>query len=75
MFCGKDNFLIDSWNFSEILTFLSTEAVEDRDVTFNQIKESYVKCPLLMMPKPNLNLTSIFVYAKNALQCSDRQTK
>ena len=27
-------FLIDSWNFSEILPSLRTEAVEDRDVTF-----------------------------------------
>ena len=33
-------FLIDSWNFSEILPSLRTEAVEDRDVTFHQIKES-----------------------------------
>ena len=33
-------FLIDSWNFIEILPSLRTEAVEDRDVTFNQIKGS-----------------------------------
>ena len=35
-----DFFLKDSWNFSEILPSLRTEAVEDRDVTFNQIKGS-----------------------------------
>ena len=36
----KINFWINSWNFSEILHSLRTEAVEDRDVTFNQIKGS-----------------------------------
>ena len=51
----KKYFLIDSWNFSEILLSLRTEAVEDRDVTFNQINGSYVKCPLLRMPKPPPN--------------------
>jgi hypothetical protein len=30
----------NSWNFSEILHSLRTEAVEDRDVTFDQIKGS-----------------------------------
>ena len=38
--CFEFFFLIDSWNFSEILPSLRTEAVEDRDVTFNQIKGS-----------------------------------
>ena len=36
----KNFFWINSWNFSEILHSLRTEAVEDRDVTFNQIKGS-----------------------------------
>ena len=36
----KKYFLVDFWNFSEILPSLKTEAVEDRDVTFNQIKGS-----------------------------------
>ena len=36
----KNVFWINSWNFSEILHSLRTEAVEDRDVTFNQIKGS-----------------------------------
>ena len=36
----KKIFWINSWNFSEILHSLRTEAVEDRDVTFNQIKGS-----------------------------------
>ena len=36
----KKKFLINSLNFSEILPSLRTEAVEDRDVTFNQIKGS-----------------------------------
>ena len=36
----KKIFWIDLWNFSEILPSLRTEAVEDRDVTFNQIKGS-----------------------------------
>ena len=31
---------IFSWNFSEILPSLRTEAVEDRDVTFDQIQGS-----------------------------------
>ena len=33
---------------NEILPFFRTEAVEDRDVTFNHIQESIVKCPLPM---------------------------
>jgi hypothetical protein len=33
-------FLIDSLNFSEILPYLRTEAVEDGDVTFDQIQVS-----------------------------------
>ena len=36
----KKYFLIDTWNFSEILPSFKTEAVEDRDLTFNQIKGS-----------------------------------
>ena len=36
----KKYFLVGFWNFSEILPSLKTEAVEDRDVTFNQIKGS-----------------------------------
>ena len=32
----------------EILLSFRTEAVEDRDVTFNQIQGSTVKCPLPM---------------------------
>ena len=36
----KKKFWINSWNFIEILPSLRTEAVEDRDVTFNQIKGS-----------------------------------
>ena len=36
----KKRNLIDSWNFSEILPSLRTEAVEDRDVTFDQIQGS-----------------------------------
>jgi hypothetical protein len=32
---------------SEILPSFRTEAVEDRDVIFNQIQVSYVKCPHL----------------------------
>ena len=36
----KENFFNNSWNFSEILPSLRTEAVEDRDVTFIQIKGS-----------------------------------
>ena len=36
----KKAFGINSWNFSEILHSLRTETVEDRDVTFNQIKGS-----------------------------------
>ena len=36
----KKNFLINSWNFIEILPSLRTDAVEDRDVTFDQIKGS-----------------------------------
>ena len=35
-----DFFLINSWNFIEILPSLRTEAVEDRDVTFDQIQGS-----------------------------------
>ena len=31
---------IDSWSFSEIFPSLRTEAVEDKDVTFNQIEGS-----------------------------------
>jgi hypothetical protein len=51
----KKYFLVDFWNFSEILPSLKTEAVEDRDVTFDQSKGSYVKHPLLRMPKPPSN--------------------
>ena len=51
MFWGKTIFLIDSWNFSEILHSLKTEAVDYNDVTFNQIKGSLVKYPLLRIPK------------------------
>ena len=51
----KNIFLIDSLNFSEILPALKTEAVEERDVAFIQIKGSYVKCPQLRMPKPTSN--------------------
>ena len=36
----KKKKLINSWNFIEILPSLRTEAVEDRDVTLNQIKGS-----------------------------------
>ena len=42
-------------NFSEILPSLRTEAVEDRDVTFNQIKGSYIKFPLFRIPEPPSN--------------------
>jgi hypothetical protein len=48
-------FWITSWNFSEILPSLRTEAVEDKDVTFNQIKGSYIKFPLFRIPKPPSN--------------------
>jgi hypothetical protein len=44
-----------SWNFSEILPSFRIEAVEDRDVIFNQIKGSYIKFPLLRIPKPPSN--------------------
>ena len=42
-------------DFSEILSSLRIETVEDRDVTFNQIKGLWVKFPLLRMPKPPSN--------------------
>ena len=42
---------------------LRTEAVEDRDVTFNQIKGSYVKFPLLRIPKsPSNQISSTYFY-------------
>ena len=41
--------------FSEILHSLRTEAVEDREVTFNQIKGLYIKFPLLRIPKTPSN--------------------
>ena len=68
MFWKNKFFWIDSWNFIEILPSLRTEAVEDRDVTFNQIKGSQVKCPLSTQDtqttfKPNL--TCIFLSARN----------
>jgi hypothetical protein len=37
------------------LPSLRTEAVKDRDVTFNQFKGSYIKFPLLRIPKPPSN--------------------
>ena len=40
MFWKKHGFWINFWNLSEILHSLRTEAVEDRDVTFNQIEGS-----------------------------------
>ena len=36
----KKFFWIFSWNFNEILLSLITEAVEDKDVTFDQIQGS-----------------------------------
>ena len=51
----KIYFLIDSWNFGEILPPFRSEAVEDWDVTFNQNKRSYVKFPLLRIPKTPSN--------------------
>ena len=48
-------FWLDSWNFSEILPSLRTEAVEDKDVNFNQIKGSQIKIPLLRIPKQSSN--------------------
>ena len=36
----KSIFSINSWNFNEVLSSLRTEALEERDVTFNQIKGS-----------------------------------
>jgi hypothetical protein len=47
--CFEKN--IFEWNdriSSENLQSFRTEAVEDRDVTFNQIQGSTVKCPLPM---------------------------
>jgi hypothetical protein len=41
--------------FIEFLVPFRLEAVEDRDVTFNQIKGSYIKFPLLRIPKPPSN--------------------
>ena len=41
--------------FSWFLTHFLLEAVEDRDVTFNQIKGSYIKFPQLRIPKPPSN--------------------
>ena len=51
----KDLFRQDSWNVSEILPSLITDAVEDRDVNSNQIKGSQVKIPLLRIPKQPSN--------------------
>jgi hypothetical protein len=48
--------------FIDFLAPFLLEAVEDRDVTFNQIKGSEVLCPLLKTPKPNL--TCIFLSAR-----------
>ena len=41
--------------FIDFLASFLLEAVEDRDVTFNQIKGSYIKFPLLRIPKPPSN--------------------
>ena len=41
--------------FIDFLAPFLLEAVEDRDVTFNQIKGSYIKFPLLRIPKPPSN--------------------
>ena len=41
--------------FIDFLAPFILEAVEDRDVTFNQIKGSYIKFPLLRIPKPPSN--------------------
>jgi hypothetical protein len=41
--------------FIDFLAPLLLEAVEDRDVTVNQIKGSYIKFPLLRIPKPPSN--------------------
>jgi hypothetical protein len=41
--------------FIDFLAPFILEAVEDRDVSFNQIKGSYIKCPLLRIPKPPSN--------------------
>jgi hypothetical protein len=38
-------------NFIDFLAPFLLEAVEDRDVNFNQIKGSYIKFPLLRIPK------------------------
>ena len=51
----KKYFLIDYWHFSEMLPPFRSETVEDWDVTFNQNKRSYVKCPLLRIPKTPSN--------------------
>ena len=41
--------------FIDFLVHFLLEAVEDRDVTFNQIKGSYIKFPLLRIPKKPSN--------------------
>ena len=41
--------------FIDFLSLFLLEAVEARDVTFNQIKWSYIKFPLLKVPKPPSN--------------------
>ena len=46
---SKVHYFIDFWSPFVL------EAVEDRNVTFNQIKGSDVKNPLLRIPKPPSN--------------------
>ena len=49
---------LDCQKFTILLIFLASfllEAVEDRDLTFNQIKGSYIKFPQLRIPKPPSN--------------------
>ena len=59
----KKIFWIHCWNFSEILPSLRTEAVEDRNVTFNQIKGSYIQMSTTQDSQTTfkLNLTCIFL--------------
>ena len=47
--CGLDS--QQNHYFIDFLAPFILEAVEDRDVTFDQIKGSYIKFPLLQIPK------------------------
>ena len=62
-------FRIDSWNLSEILSSFRSEAVEDRDVTFNQNKRPYVKCPLLRIPQtPSNQIQLAYFYLSEQIE-------